>query len=283
MLDPARPFEASPDNAMLSLAEIMKQFPAGHLASWLVLIGKFAVPTNREMDALVPHETFLREIDNMLDKFRDAPLDSALDEMERIRIKLLGGNVRWYDYAHLMESLARRIQYELARNMFMFVPRDKALRLTTGGKGAGNQMGQEVLTRFPDLALDIHHAYSCWALDLSTACVFHLVRIVETGLRELAAVLHLQVKDRPMWNDYLVAIENHVRPPGGGKGTLSREEEIFYSDMVAHIRAISRAWRNPVVHEIAASYENDEATKILNNIEALMQSISAHLPPPTAS
>jgi hypothetical protein len=258
----------------------MKGFPVAKLASWLTLVTRFGIPTIKHPDDLAPEEMLLRNIDEMLALLADWPLDSATDELHRIRTKLTSGKITWGEYEHLMDSLGRRIQFELSRHMFLLVPLDKAKRMSHAeGTTGGGQMGADVLARFPDLMFDIHHAVWCLGLDLHTACVFHLSRVVEGGLREVVTTLGLTVKDRPMWNDYLVAIENHVRPPGGKKTTLTREEEIFYSGVTAHIRAIARAWRHEVVHEVATFHEESDATKIFNNIEALMQALAKGLPP----
>jgi hypothetical protein len=52
-----------------------------------------------------------------------------------------------------------------------------------------NLMGPKVLSAFPAAKSDIIEAGNCLAAECHTACVFHLMRVVEWGLRAFCAHL----------------------------------------------------------------------------------------------
>jgi hypothetical protein len=49
--------------------------------------------------------------------------------------------------------------------------------------------GEDVSDQFPSTILDIEEAGKCLAMSRNTSCVFHLMRVMEVGLRTLAATL----------------------------------------------------------------------------------------------
>jgi hypothetical protein len=49
--------------------------------------------------------------------------------------------------------------------------------------------GENVANRFPSAAFDIEEAGKCYACNRNTACVMHLARAVEVGLKSVMASL----------------------------------------------------------------------------------------------
>lgn len=64
-----------------------------------------------------------------------------------------------------------------------------------------NLFGEEVATAFPLAIVNVEEAGKCLALDRATACVFHLMRVMESGLRATAKPLHIPYA--PSWESYL--------------------------------------------------------------------------------
>ena len=58
----------------------------------------------------------------------------------------------------------------------------------------GQLFGDDVARAFPSSKGDIDEAGKCLALDRGTACVFHLMRILEIGLQLLAAKLGISLQ-----------------------------------------------------------------------------------------
>jgi len=51
--------------------------------------------------------------------------------------------------------------------------------------------GKEIATKFPDLLEDISESGNCYALDRYTACIFHLMRVVEKSVQQFGIKMGL--------------------------------------------------------------------------------------------
>lgn len=66
--------------------------------------------------------------------------------------------------------------------------------------------GKEVCDKFPSAAFDIAEAGRCLALERSTACVFHLMRVVEVAIKVVSAFLGVDEPKSPNWGSWLSAL-----------------------------------------------------------------------------
>ncbi len=70
--------------------------------------------------------------------------------------------------------------------------------------------GSEVADRFPRAQVDIEEAGICLAFHRGTACVFHLMRVLEVALQVLGADLNIPKPDRN-WQNLLNEIDKAVK------------------------------------------------------------------------
>jgi hypothetical protein len=88
------------------------------------------------------------------------------------------------------------IEKELAQRKLVFIPPNLVEYLEQE-----KLFGDAVYENFPSARGDIRDAGNCLAAGLNTAAVFHLMRVVELGLRALAKKLHVKkVKKTCQWN-----------------------------------------------------------------------------------
>ena len=76
--------------------------------------------------------------------------------------------------------------------------------------------GKEVGRAFPSADFDIWEATKCLALDRHTACVFHLMRVMELGLHALGKSLNdptLDPKTNPSWFKILDRCSKELKKP----------------------------------------------------------------------
>ena len=134
-----------------------------------------------------------------------------------------------------------------------------------------NQFGEKVSSRFPQAVVDIEEAAKCLALDRATACVFHLMRVLEIGLQELATDLGLAKVDKN-WQTLLDNIRGKIK-----KLPLTTQVEKDYQsdrqEVVAHLQAVKDAWRNDVMHP-RASYTEEQALDVWNHSKPLMAKLA---------
>jgi len=131
--------------------------------------------------------------------------------------------------------------------------------------------GEAVFDSFPSANDDIYEAGMCLALERPTACVMHLMRVLEVGLAALANLLSVDKQND--WGKYLKEIKTELDHRAQISGARSEDEQ-FYSGISESFNNMRRAYRNPTMHP-DRTYSQERAEEILLSIKAFM----SHLPP----
>jgi hypothetical protein len=132
--------------------------------------------------------------------------------------------------------------------------------------------GNEVQDKFPSMIEDIVEANQCFAFDRNTACVFHLMRVMEKAVQKLAQKMGLSatsVIDRE-WQLVINDIRgklNLLYPKHGDP------ERIRYESILGHLETVKIAWRNPTMHP-KATYGEKEAQAVLNAVEIFIEDVA---------
>jgi hypothetical protein len=131
--------------------------------------------------------------------------------------------------------------------------------------------GEEVATKFPLANQDVEEAGKCLALSRATATVFHLMRVMEAGLKALASPLGIPYA--PSWESYITQINGKIATKHKQKGIKWKRDEPFYRDVVGDLQTIKIAWRNPTMH-IVRHYTPEEAEEIFRAVRGFMKRIA---------
>jgi hypothetical protein len=164
-------------------------------------------------------------------------------------------------------DITRRFTDELDSTLLFHITSDNQNFL----EGARKEMGDDVVNRFPEILFDTEEAGKCLAMGRATACVFHLMRIMEAGLRAVAKALNIDVLANRTWDAVLKKIKatNEQQHP--------RDEWTnFYTEIVAKGYAVKDAWRNPTMH-IEEKYTTEEALDIFRAVRGFLKHISTRL------
>lgn len=167
-----------------------------------------------------------------------------------------------------IEQLANILQFELKGRKFY-----RPVRQFEKYYDHPNLFGNEVFSAFPPANNDISEAGTCLALERGTACVLHLMRVVEVGLKTLADAVGVSVQTD--WGSYLREIDKTLETKIKGAGKRS-EDERFYSEARVTIDGIRMAWRNPTMH-VESSYAPERAEEILGSVRTLMRHLATRL------
>jgi hypothetical protein len=137
--------------------------------------------------------------------------------------------------------------------------------------------GEEVSSSFPSTTFDAGEAMRCYALGRSTACVFHLMRVLEIVLAVFARRFSIQ-SDHTNWHNVIEGIEKAVRNMGSDQNKPSnwKDQQEFFSQAASNFMFIKDAWRNYTAHA-RAKYTEDEAETLLINVRAFTQKLAAQL------
>ena len=183
--------------------------------------------------------------------------------------------IRHVGLAERIKEISVRIQDELQLCLFMHIPSDnEGFYNDPRGK-----FGKDTLDKFPSIVSDVEAAGKCYATGNSTASVFHLMRVMECGLRALGKSLkdeRLDPKRNPSWETILSKCDDEMKKPIKDRAEQWRTDNNFYSEATANIRAVKDAWRNPTMH-VEQSYDQDQALAVFNAVKAFMRHISGKL------
>jgi hypothetical protein len=129
--------------------------------------------------------------------------------------------------------------------------------------------GVKVEHSFSEASRDIRSAGSCYAADRNTACVMHLMRVLELGLNALAERLSVKFGRRE-WENVINDIEAAIAKINGPYAGLDwREQQRFYAEAAKDFRYFKNAWRNHAMHA-REHYDAGDARMILDHVKAFM-------------
>ena len=152
---------------------------------------------------------FKNAMQELFAELKELPVSPAiLDQAQQILKQTDQGN-RGVLIA-LSGQLERAIQYDLARHLFLLVDE----RHKDQWRDPEKWFGETAVNRFSSARRDMRDCVRCLAIEQSTASVFHAMRIVEHGLRDLAARLKLEPKgpvESENWKNLIDQIESAIR------------------------------------------------------------------------
>jgi hypothetical protein len=154
-------------------------------------------------------------------------------------------------------------------------------------------LGDKVAKAFYSAIPDIREVGNCLAADCNTAAVFHMMRVVEWGLRSLCVSLgfrRLKAKFKKTgtvsyipieyseWEKILNQLQERVdaKIAKVKRGLLKQQYQEFYYPILQDIRGIRDAWRNHVMHT-RREYTAKDADGILEHVRRLMNTLATQV------
>ena len=133
--------------------------------------------------------------------------------------------------------------------------------------------------KIPASKADIQEAVYCYALDRNTACVFHLMRVAEMGLRKISGklkvkLLHSGKNIYPIefadWGTVIEECKKKIEnarkalPPGKRQKVME-----LYADISDHCLFMKEIWRNNISHA-RNTYTEQEALAVMGRVRDFM-------------
>jgi hypothetical protein len=137
--------------------------------------------------------------------------------------------------------------------------------------------GADVVTAFPSSETDIIEASKCFAMERNTACVFHCMRVLETGLRIMAADVGV-IFDIQNWQNVIDQIEAEIKQLGKSlpRGVPKTQRMQELSEAAMQFTYFKDVWRNHVSHN-RAKYDADRARSVFTHTREFMASLAKWL------
>ena len=109
-----------------------------------------------------------------------------------------------------MTCIEASLKHEMSTRMFMYLPPDRAKYYAREAS-----FGEQVSSKFQTSSFDIKEAGSCYATGRSTACVFHLMRVMELWVQVFGDKLGVKLVAEKNWQNILDEINKAIKalPP----------------------------------------------------------------------
>lgn len=200
----------------------------------------------------------IREIGEQCERLE---LPVSLSQVRAIQTRVgevqSGRPVQYTELGRMTGDLYGRVIDELGSRYFLVVPAGKV-----GSYDTPLRDWAVPIDAFPSIRNDIEEALKCYALNRSTACVFHLMRALEVPLKTLSSELGI-VKHSPTWEAYLSVMATAITTKFPDKTRAHQEKRSYFTALEGQLRAIKTAWRNPTMHEIAKVYTDEMANELI--------------------
>jgi hypothetical protein len=179
------------------------------------------------------------------------------------------------EFAYQIQMIREALQDDLSERT-VFLPSREQARFFENPK----IFGEKVHVAFPSARSDIREAGKCYATDNFTACVFHLMRVAERGMRVLAKDLKVKkVGKHPLeyseWGAICKALAAKVsqlqQAPRGPKKAAALKR---YADAASQADYINEIWRKDVAHSRGA-YNQPEALNVMTRVREFMLSLAS--------
>jgi hypothetical protein len=242
---------------------ILLQTLSGHLNACAIDYHIFKYPD------MTADESIFKRFNNAIEVIErdcdDLKFEHVQDFIANLKHKLSRQPLTYGELGEAARNIFTIYQSELRTRLFVFVSADRA-----GYFAKDDLFGEVVSASFLPCAQDIKDAGTCYALEQDTACVMHLMRVLEVSLVALAHNFSGIETDRKEWNIIIESIEKRVRAIGPGDGLDWKEQRDFYSGVCNQFMFFKNAWRNHAMHA-RVRYNGPEAFDILDHVRQFMQ------------
>jgi hypothetical protein len=180
----------------------------------------------------------------------------------------------WEDRAAALRELENRITDEMESILFLYVPRERVPYYDTI-----DLFGANIRTTFPSITYDVEEAGKCFALGRYTACVFHLMRIMETGIRATARCLGIPDPIKPAdrnWGRVLEKVKEGIAAKWPTQANRRGGDGALFETIFASLDAVKNPWRNATMHP-ENKYTQEEAEDIFRAVRSFMKSLSSRM------
>src|SRR3989344_2414923 len=133
--------------------------------------------------------------------------------------------------------------------------------------------GQEFDVVFPSALFDLDEGAKCLAVGRYTSCVFHMMRIMETGVQQLGQKLGITINPKDeSWYQILLHVDKAINQLPITTAS-QKDVKAGYAACSAHLGSVRIAWRNEVMHP-KATYTEEEAKEIFAHVRTFMRELA---------
>lgn len=244
----------------------MQDFPAADFWSLSSVLTRFMLFP--KLAVMKPHNQELANALVALDRHCQAfGMRMSQKGIDTIRQQSTMSHLGWGWMKSLLEELQRRVYEELQERVCAVIDHDKA-RFTDPmwPQFLVNEHGHAALFN------EFHRAGVCFAFGQNTACVFHLMRAADYGLKKVAQSLGITNTSQG-WNAVAEDIRKKMEQRHQLKSDAWRQSEPFYARILTDVQALGKAYRNDTVHDVSVNYNDRETRYMLTVVEEFIRHV----------
>jgi len=212
---------------------------------------------------------FATNVDSLILQLQILQLPMTIKSADRLSKHLFETNVLSSETLNLINDIRTRLGDELSEMALFGIKRHAELY-----EPKKPLFGEAVADKFALAIPDIEDAGKCLAVEQGTACVFHLMRIMEVGLKSVGDLLGIPYA--PSWESYIKQIQDKIGEKHDRKGVDWKRDEPFFRDVLGDLQSIKICWRNPTMH-VVRRYSSKEADQIFGTVRTFMMRLADHL------
>lgn len=220
---------------------------------------------NSENTKIPSDDKYMHRIaDGLIEDFEGMGLPVTLKSVKRLKKHVESGDATLNSTREAVNEINNRLTDEIEHRFWLYLDDQEAYFYISSDQ----HFGSDVLEKFPDVSTDIDESSKCYALGRYTACVFHLMRVMEHCVQQFGEKIGVQSSDEKNWQVILDQINKKL------KG-LDHNDQLTkkYAEISADLYSVKLAWRNETMHP-KATYTKEEADKILRSVRDFTQDLS---------
>jgi hypothetical protein len=168
-----------------------------------------------------------------------------------------------------IDFVAQAVLSEMSHEVFLWMPSRQAAFFNATEK----TFADKVADRFPKALSEIRSAGNCYATDNPTACVFHLMRVMEIGLRAIYASLGLAFDPQASWGKILKDWGQDEIKAHPAANAIMLANLQFYQNARSTLAAVKDSWRNSTMH-FDRGYDLPEAEEIMVAVRGFLKCVA---------
>jgi hypothetical protein len=192
---------------------------------------------------------------------------------EVVHMKLMDDQkLRWGELCKSVEFMTEVLSHELGETRVLVVETAKHRYY----EPKEPLFGKKFSDRFVFAAFELDEAAKCLALGRSTASVFHLMRMMELGVRAVSRCLQISDPIQPAdrsWGPILKKVRDGIDNKWKTVAQRSVGDGNIFDGLYASLDAVKNPWRNSTMHP-ANKYTDEEAEHIFVAVRGFMMKLA---------
>ena len=181
--------------------------------------------------------------------------------------------ITWGEFSRGLSDIHNTLSRELKQTTIYVIEAEKRKFLLPQRP----LFGKEFETRFTSAAYELDESAKCLALGRPTACVFHLMRLMEISVRAVARCLQISDPIQPAdrsWGAVLKKIRDGINAKWPTVASRASGDGAMFEDLYATLDAVKNPWRNATMH-VENKYTDDEAEHVFAAVRGFIAKLAS--------